>query len=185
MDMLYMVSSGSMGTLNLANVLSVYELPCNASSACSRMSCALLVLPRWKSSRYAYFTRFASLQFSKLPDYLIPVAYFFKNMVYSRAAQVQSVCTREIVLRLRMMARQMDRAFLLGRGARKGAPDWQDLRWSHRNIPFSVISEPRFLWRGNLIGIMEIAHLHCTSPALAGGARERSAVQVSSLRFLQ
>jgi len=26
----------------------------------------------------------------------------------------------------------------------------------------------------------EIAHLHCTTPALAGGARERSAAQVST-----
>jgi hypothetical protein len=26
---------------------------------------------------------------------------------------------------------------------------------------------------------LEIAHPHCTTPALAGGARERSAVQVS------
>jgi hypothetical protein len=28
--------------------------------------------------------------------------------------------------------------------------------------------------------LREIAHLHCTTPALAGSARERSAVQVSA-----
>jgi len=30
----------------------------------------------------------------------------------------------------------------------------------------------------------EIVHLHCTTPALVGGTRERSAVQVSSQRAL-
>jgi len=31
----------------------------------------------------------------------------------------------------------------------------------------------------NLLTELEIAHLHCNTPALAGGARERSAAQVS------
>jgi len=34
----------------------------------------------------------------------------------------------------------------------------------------------------NYLVKQEIAHLHCNTPALAGGARERSAAQVSSGR---
>jgi hypothetical protein len=52
--------------------------------------------------------------------------------------------TREIVLRLQMMARRIDRAILLGRGARKSAPDWQVLRWSHQNIPSFMSSRASF-----------------------------------------
>jgi hypothetical protein len=135
-------STGSLlvpfGSINFTTAILPADKPsCNARSTCSRMSCAPpvvrslvtskmvapLVLARRKSSCYSYFTCFGTILPSRFnqkdghtcpPCSRISTLCSLEFVVYSRTAREWSARTREIVLRLRMMARRVDRAILLG-----------------------------------------------------------------------